>query len=168
MIHKRILRQCGGDLKHSVKSRTKEQSSTEEIINISEEVTTRTRMGSSVVNLKTRSWRDCVEINLKVSSNNIEYKSEYEIRECHICQSTTHLANASLRKGKINEFYIEKEPLVEKGDVIEDNSDDKSSIFPESSKDIENINVTFEIMESYSQLPQLSNGKLHLSKVQDA
>ncbi|MBW0582523.1 hypothetical protein O181_122238, partial [Austropuccinia psidii MF-1] len=52
--------------------------------------------------------------------------------------------------------------------IIEDNSDDKSSMFSESSKDIENINATFEIMESYSHLQQLSNGQPDLSKVQDA
>ncbi|MBW0523302.1 hypothetical protein O181_063017 [Austropuccinia psidii MF-1] len=71
--------------------------------------------------------------------------------------------------GKINEINIDKEPDVEKDDNIsEENSDDKSSIFPESSKDIENINATFEIMQSYSHLPQLSNGQLDLSKIQDA
>ncbi|MBW0521598.1 hypothetical protein O181_061313 [Austropuccinia psidii MF-1] len=41
MIHRKILRQCGGDLEHAVKSRTTEQSSAEDIINILEEVTTR-------------------------------------------------------------------------------------------------------------------------------
>ncbi|MBW0510969.1 hypothetical protein O181_050684 [Austropuccinia psidii MF-1] len=71
--------------------------------------------------------------------------------------------------GKINEIDIEKEPDVEKEDhIIEENSDDKSSIFSESSKDIENINATSDIMESYSHLPQLSNGQLDLSKIQDA
>ncbi|MBW0563927.1 hypothetical protein O181_103642 [Austropuccinia psidii MF-1] len=63
---------------------------------------------------------------------------------------------------------MEKEPDVEKDDIIEENSDDKSSIFSESSNDIENINATFDIMESYSHLPQLSNGQLDLSKIQDA
>ncbi|MBW0547166.1 hypothetical protein O181_086881 [Austropuccinia psidii MF-1] len=72
------------------------------------------------------------------------------------------------QRGKINEIDIKKEPDVEKDDIVEDNSDDKSSIFSESSKDIENINSTFEIMEYYSHLPQLSNGQLDLSKVQDA
>ncbi|MBW0585855.1 hypothetical protein O181_125570 [Austropuccinia psidii MF-1] len=72
------------------------------------------------------------------------------------------------KKGKINEIDIEKEPDFEKDDIIEDNSDDKSSIFSESLKDIENINATFDILESYSHLPQLSNGQLDLSKAQDA
>ncbi|MBW0518201.1 hypothetical protein O181_057916 [Austropuccinia psidii MF-1] len=68
MIHRKILRQCGGDLEHAVKSRTTEQSSAEDIINILEEVTTRTKIGSSRVNLKARfntPWKDSVDQNPK-------------------------------------------------------------------------------------------------------
>ncbi|MBW0570085.1 hypothetical protein O181_109800 [Austropuccinia psidii MF-1] len=142
MIHRKILRQCGGGLEHAVKRRTNEQSSAEDIINILEEVTTRTKIGSS--------------------------KPADIIRKCHICQSTTHLANTCPQRGKINEIDIEKEPDVEKDNNIEENSDEKSSIFSESLKDIENINATFDIMESYSHLPQLSNCQLDLSNIQDA
>ncbi|MBW0564665.1 hypothetical protein O181_104380 [Austropuccinia psidii MF-1] len=125
MIHRKILRQCG------------------------EEVTTRTKIGSSRVNLKARfntPWKDSVDKNPKENSNNVKYKPADIIRKCHICQSTTHLANTCPKRGKINEIDIEKEPDVEKDNNIEENSDDKSSIFSESSKDIENINATFEIM----------------------
>ncbi|MBW0498923.1 hypothetical protein O181_038638 [Austropuccinia psidii MF-1] len=92
----------------------------------------------------------------------MKYKSADTIRKCHICQSTTHLANTCPKKGKINEIDIEKD------DIIEDNSDDKSSIFSDSAKDIENINATLEIMEYYSHLPQVRNSQLDLSKFQDA
>ncbi|MBW0515693.1 hypothetical protein O181_055408 [Austropuccinia psidii MF-1] len=64
MIHRRILRQCGGDLEHAVKSRTTEKSSAEDIINILEDVTTRTRISFSRVNLKASfntPWKDSVE-----------------------------------------------------------------------------------------------------------
>ncbi|MBW0565881.1 hypothetical protein O181_105596 [Austropuccinia psidii MF-1] len=74
MIHRTILRQCGGDLEHAIKSRTTEQSSAEDIINILEEVTTRTKIGSSRVNLKKRfntPWKDSVDKNPKENSNNI-------------------------------------------------------------------------------------------------
>ncbi|MBW0537029.1 hypothetical protein O181_076744 [Austropuccinia psidii MF-1] len=172
MTHRKILRQCGGDLEHSVKSRTTEQSLEEDLINILEEVTTRTRIGSSRVNLKPRfntPWKDSVDKNPKTNSNIMNYKSADMIRKSHICQSTTHLANTCPKRGKINEIDIEKEADVEKDDnIIEKKSDDKSSIFSESSKDIENMNATFDIMESYSHLLQLSNGKLDLSKIQDA
>ncbi|MBW0568694.1 hypothetical protein O181_108409 [Austropuccinia psidii MF-1] len=171
MIQIRFLRQCGGDLEHSVKSRNTEQSSAEDMINILQEVTTRSKIVSSRVNLKARfntSWKDSVDKNPKENSNNVKYQPADIIIKCHICQSTTHLANTCPKRGKINEIDIEKEPDVEKDNNTEEYSDDKSSIFPESSKDIENINATFDIMESYSPLPQLSNGQLHLSKFQDS
>ncbi|MBW0501009.1 hypothetical protein O181_040724 [Austropuccinia psidii MF-1] len=171
MFTRKISRQCGGDFEHAVKHRTSEQSSTEDLINILEEVTTRTRIGSSRVNLNTRfntPLKGSVDKNPKANSNNIKYKSSDVMRKCHIFQSTTHLANKCTKKGKINEIYIEKEPDVEKAEVNEDHSDDKSSIFSEDSKDIENINATFDIMEAYSHLTQLSNGKLDLSRIQDA
>ncbi|MBW0545059.1 hypothetical protein O181_084774 [Austropuccinia psidii MF-1] len=125
---------------------------------------------SSRVNPKTRfntHWKNSVDKNPKENSHN-KYKSSDTVRKCHICQSTTHLANTCPKRREINEIDIEKEPDVEKDDIIEDNSDDKASIFFESSKDIENINATYDIMESYSHLAQLSNGQLDLSKVQDA
>ncbi|MBW0535046.1 hypothetical protein O181_074761 [Austropuccinia psidii MF-1] len=128
IIHRKILRQCGRDLDHAVKSRTTEQSSAEDIINILEEVNTKTRIGSSRVNLKTRfntPWKDSVDKNPKENSNNMQYKSEDIIRKCYISQSTTHLANACPRKGRINEVDIEKEPHVEKDYDVE-NTDDKS------------------------------------------
>ncbi|MBW0587655.1 hypothetical protein O181_127370 [Austropuccinia psidii MF-1] len=165
IIHREILRQCGGNLEHAVRISTTEKSSAEDIIVILEEVTRRTRIGSSRVNLKARfnkPWKDSVDKNPKENSDNTEYKSADIIRKCHIFQSTTHLVYACPKKGKINEIDIEKEPDVEKDDDVK-NSDDKSSIFSESSKDIENINATFDIMESYSHLPQLSNGQLDFS-----
>ncbi|MBW0543468.1 hypothetical protein O181_083183 [Austropuccinia psidii MF-1] len=96
MIHRKILRECGGDLDHAVKSRTAEQSSEEDRINILEEVTTRTRIGSSRVNLKAKCntpWKDSVDKHPEDNSINMKYKSSDIIRECHIFQSTTHLAN---------------------------------------------------------------------------
>ncbi|MBW0528078.1 hypothetical protein O181_067793 [Austropuccinia psidii MF-1] len=121
MIHRKTLRKCGGHLEHAVKSRTTEQSSVEDIINILEEVTTRTRIGSSRMNLKTRintPLKDSVDKNLKENSNNMKYKSAYIDRKGHICQSTTHLANSCPSKGKINKINIEKEPDVEKDDYL--------------------------------------------------
>ncbi|MBW0515483.1 hypothetical protein O181_055198 [Austropuccinia psidii MF-1] len=90
MIHIKILRQCGGDLEHSVKSRTTEQSSAEDIINVLKDGTTRTRIGSSSVNLKPRfntPQEDSVDNNPKENSNNFKYKSADIITKCHICQA---------------------------------------------------------------------------------
>ncbi|MBW0559785.1 hypothetical protein O181_099500 [Austropuccinia psidii MF-1] len=133
MIKRKILRQCGGELENSVKRRTTEISSAEDIINILEEVTTRARIGSSRVNLKIRfnkPWKDFVDRNFKENTIKINYKYAVVMRKCHICQSTTHLANKCPKKRKINEIDIEKD------EVHEDNSADESSVFSKSSKDI--------------------------------
>ncbi|MBW0503483.1 hypothetical protein O181_043198 [Austropuccinia psidii MF-1] len=170
MIHRKILRQCGGDLKHAVKVRATEQSLAKDIIHISAEVATRTRIGSSRMNIKTRfntPWKDSVEKSPKENSSNMKYKSSEIIRKFHILQSTTYLANAFPKRGKINEIIVENEHDIEKDDVNEDNLDDRLFIFSEYSEDIENIKVTFDIMESYSHLPQLSNSQPYLSKIQD-
>ncbi|MBW0483476.1 hypothetical protein O181_023191 [Austropuccinia psidii MF-1] len=122
MIHRKILKQCGGNLGNSVKSRTTEKSSAEDIINILEEVTTRTRIGFSRLNTP---WKDSVDKNPKENYKNIKYKSADLMRKCHILQSTAHLGNTCPNKGKINEIDIEKEPYFEKDEINEDNSDDK-------------------------------------------
>ncbi|MBW0530900.1 hypothetical protein O181_070615 [Austropuccinia psidii MF-1] len=130
MIHRKILRKCGGYLENAVKSRTTEKSSATDIINILGEVSTRTRIGSRRVNLKTMfttPWKDSVEKNPKENYNNIKYKSADIIRKIHICEITHHLAKTCPKRGKINEIDIEKEPYIEKEDnIIEENSDDKS------------------------------------------
>ncbi|MBW0474778.1 hypothetical protein O181_014493 [Austropuccinia psidii MF-1] len=128
MIYRKIIRKCGGDLENVVKIRTTEKSSAEGIINIFEEATTRTTIGSSRVNLKTRlntPWKNSVDKNTKENFNNIKYKSADVTRKLPILQRTTNLANSCPKKGAINEIEIEKEPDVEKDDVIEENSDDK-------------------------------------------
>ncbi|MBW0535829.1 hypothetical protein O181_075544 [Austropuccinia psidii MF-1] len=103
MIHRKILGQCEGGFKHAVKSRTTEQYSAEDIINTLEEVTTRTRIGASRVNLKTRFNTPCkysVDKDPKGSSKNMKYKSEDIIIKCHVCQSTNHLENTCPKRGK--------------------------------------------------------------------
>ncbi|MBW0579689.1 hypothetical protein O181_119404 [Austropuccinia psidii MF-1] len=102
MIHRKIMRQCGGELENTVKSKTTEQSSAEDIINILAEVATRTKIGSSRVNLKTRyntPWKEYVDKNPKENSNNVKYKLADTFRKCHICQSITHLANTCPKRG---------------------------------------------------------------------
>ncbi|MBW0509138.1 hypothetical protein O181_048853 [Austropuccinia psidii MF-1] len=111
MIHRKILRQRGGDLEHAVKSRTTEQSSAKDIINILEEVTTRTRIGSSRVNLKTRfntPWKNSVDKNPKEYSNNL---NEAEIR-LHLADNQENELSALLYDHK-EASALDKEPLGE-------------------------------------------------------
>ncbi|MBW0547109.1 hypothetical protein O181_086824 [Austropuccinia psidii MF-1] len=125
MFHINILRQCGGDLEHAVRNRTTEKSQAGDILDILEEVTTRTEIGSSRINLRKRlnkPWRDSVDKKTQEDSSNMKYKSEETIIKCHIHGSTTYLANNFPKGGKINEIKMEKEPDY----LNEENSEDKS------------------------------------------
>ncbi|MBW0503417.1 hypothetical protein O181_043132 [Austropuccinia psidii MF-1] len=109
IIHRKILRQCGRDLEHAVKISTTEESSAEEIINILEEVTTGTRIGSSRVNLKksfNTPWKDSADKNSKENSNNL---NEAEI-SLHLPDKQESELSALLYDHK-EEFASDKEPL---------------------------------------------------------
>ncbi|MBW0537213.1 hypothetical protein O181_076928 [Austropuccinia psidii MF-1] len=49
-IHKRILRKCGGDLEHAIRSRFIAPCSTEDYINAMEDITTKTKTGGNWYN----------------------------------------------------------------------------------------------------------------------
>ncbi|MBW0534754.1 hypothetical protein O181_074469 [Austropuccinia psidii MF-1] len=113
MIHRKILQQCGGELEHFVKSRTTEQYSEEDIINVLEEVTTRARIGSSRVNLKARlnaPWKDSVDQSPKEKSNNMKYESAYIIRNLHLTDKKENELSAFLYDQK-EAIASDKEPL---------------------------------------------------------
>ncbi|MBW0514698.1 hypothetical protein O181_054413 [Austropuccinia psidii MF-1] len=113
MIHRKILRQCGGDLEHAVKSRTTEQSSAEDIINILEEVTTRTRIGSSRVYLKTRQIpvSKVAPVSLQLERFKSEKLNEAEI-SLHLTDNQENELSALLY-GHRAAFASDKEPLGE-------------------------------------------------------
>ncbi|MBW0510402.1 hypothetical protein O181_050117 [Austropuccinia psidii MF-1] len=107
---------------HRWYNKTTEEFPAKDIVNILE-VTNRTTIGSSRVNLKAifnTPWNDHVEKNPQENSHDTKYKSSDGIRKCHIFQSTTHLANACPRKGTIYQIDIEKEPDSEKDDVMKE------------------------------------------------
>ncbi|MBW0519363.1 hypothetical protein O181_059078 [Austropuccinia psidii MF-1] len=100
MVHKRILRKCGGDLEHAIRSRFLEPCSTEDYINAMEDITTRTKIG--------RSWYKS-PIDSKTSGKPISNPNKTQERlplKCHNCGSTSHLANTCPKKTRINETEI--------------------------------------------------------------
>ncbi|MBW0536618.1 hypothetical protein O181_076333 [Austropuccinia psidii MF-1] len=111
MIHRNILRQFKGDLEHAFKSRTTEQSSAEDIINILQEVTTRTRIGSSRVNLKTRQTTvsKVAPVNIELERSKSEQLNEAEI-SLHLTDIQESELSALLYDHK-EEFASDKEPL---------------------------------------------------------
>ncbi|MBW0531469.1 hypothetical protein O181_071184 [Austropuccinia psidii MF-1] len=106
MIHIKIQRQCGGELEHAVKSRSTEKSSAEDIINILEEVTTRTRIGSSRRQIKVSK---ASPVSLKLEKFKYEQLNEAEIR-LHLTDEQESELSALLYNHK-GEFASDKEPL---------------------------------------------------------
>ncbi|MBW0567478.1 hypothetical protein O181_107193 [Austropuccinia psidii MF-1] len=165
MVHKRILRKCGGELEHAIRSRCIEPCSTEDYINFMEDITTRTKIA--------RNWYKS-PIDNKTSGKPISKPNKPHDGlplKCHKCGSTSHLANTCTKRTRINEIKIEKvQETKETKDVSLHESDSEHSEEEElpAELDIENINVSFEVTEVHTHLPQCSDECMDLIHVQDA
>ncbi|MBW0473144.1 hypothetical protein O181_012859 [Austropuccinia psidii MF-1] len=125
MVHMKILKKCGGELEHALRSRFIEPCLTEEYINALEGILTRTKIG--------RTWK-----KLDIKSPNERFIKKHEPRDtfkpnksnsneqrkCHKGRRIGHFDNNYLKKAKINE-------IVE----IEDHNDKKEE--SDSEKDTE-------------------------------
>ncbi|MBW0539522.1 hypothetical protein O181_079237 [Austropuccinia psidii MF-1] len=163
-VHKRILRECGGDLEHAIRSIFIEPFSTKYYINAMEDITTRTKIG--------RNWYKSSMDNKKSGKpipkpNKPHDKDPFK---CHKCESTSHLANTCPKKTRINEIAIETDDTKETNDVPVHESDSEPSEEEKLSDElsIENINVSFEVTEVHTHLPQYSDEFMDLILVQDA
>ncbi|MBW0503925.1 hypothetical protein O181_043640 [Austropuccinia psidii MF-1] len=165
MIHKSILRQCGGDLEHAIRSRCIEPFSTEDYINSMEDITTRTKIG--------RNWYKAPMDN-KTSGKPIPNPNKPHDKaplKCHKCGSTSHLANTCPKKTKINDIEIDKfEDKKETNKLSLHESDSEPSEEDEIPDELgtENIDVSFEVTEVHTHLQQYSNECMDLIHVQDA
>ncbi|MBW0586252.1 hypothetical protein O181_125967 [Austropuccinia psidii MF-1] len=107
IVHGRILRNCGGDLEHAIRSRCIEACSTDEYINRLEDITTRTKIG--------RNWYKPPMEN-KTSWNPIPNPNkphDKALLKCHKCGCTSHLAETCPKNTRINEIEIEKDDTKE-------------------------------------------------------
>ncbi|MBW0536858.1 hypothetical protein O181_076573 [Austropuccinia psidii MF-1] len=103
MVHKRILRKCGGYLENAIRSRCIEPCYIEDYINAMGDLTTRTKIG--------RNWYKS-PIDNKTSGKPISKPNKPQDRlplKCHKCGSTSHLANTCPKKTRINEIEIEQD-----------------------------------------------------------
>ncbi|MBW0508120.1 hypothetical protein O181_047835 [Austropuccinia psidii MF-1] len=102
MVHKRVSRKYGGDLEHAIRSRCIEPCSTEDYMNVMEDITTRIKIG--------RNWSKS-PIDNKTNGKPISNPNQPQDRlplKCHKCGSTSHLANTCPKKTRINEINVEK------------------------------------------------------------
>ncbi|MBW0514578.1 hypothetical protein O181_054293 [Austropuccinia psidii MF-1] len=102
MINMKILRKCGGELEHAIKSRCVEPCSTEDYINAMEDIITRTRIGKTWTKIPMES-----KIISKVPRE--DRRPETTVFKCHKCGRTSHLANTCTKKTEINEVKVIQE-----------------------------------------------------------
>ncbi|MBW0523246.1 hypothetical protein O181_062961 [Austropuccinia psidii MF-1] len=151
MIHERILRKCGGYLEHAIRSRCIEPFSTEDYINAMEDITTRTKI--------CRNWSK-PPIDNKTSGKTISKPYNTQGRaplKFNKCGITSHLANNCLKKTRINEIEIEKDNDTKEANDVSLHESDSEPFEEEEVTDkpiIENINVSFEVTEVHTHLPQ--------------
>ncbi|MBW0506111.1 hypothetical protein O181_045826 [Austropuccinia psidii MF-1] len=124
--------------------------STEDYVNAIEEITTRAKIG--------RSWYK-PSMDNKNSGKQIPKPNKPHDKsplKCHKCGSKSHLANTCPKKTRINEIEVEKDDKKEKNDVPVHESDSDPSEKEELPDElsIENINVSFEVTEVHTILPQ--------------
>ncbi|MBW0500607.1 hypothetical protein O181_040322 [Austropuccinia psidii MF-1] len=89
--------------------------------------------------------------------------------KCHKCGSKSHLDNTCAKKTRINEIEIEKDDTKETNDVPVHESDFEpleEEEFPDELS-IENINVSCEVTEVHTHLPQYNDECMELIHVQD-
>ncbi|MBW0531329.1 hypothetical protein O181_071044 [Austropuccinia psidii MF-1] len=161
MINMKILRKCGGELEHAIKSRCVEPCSTEDYINAMEDIITRTRIG--------KTWtRIPMESKMIPKIPREDKRPERPVLKCHKCGSTSHLANTCTKKTKINEVQVIEEIQCTEEKEESDQDSAVSEDTPVEDYPIENITAFFEVTEVHTHLPQYSEDCCNLINIQDA
>ncbi|MBW0524032.1 hypothetical protein O181_063747 [Austropuccinia psidii MF-1] len=151
MIHKRILRKCGGNLEHAIRIRCIEPCSTEDYINAMEDITTRTKIGRSSYKPpmdKKTSWKPTPKRNKPNDKAPLKF---------HKCGSTSHLENTCPKKTGINEIEIDKAEDTKETNNVSLHESDFEPFKEEEIPDelsIETFNVSFGVTEVHTHLPQ--------------
>ncbi|MBW0579283.1 hypothetical protein O181_118998 [Austropuccinia psidii MF-1] len=148
MLQVRILKKCGEEFKHSLRSRCIEPCSTEGYINALEDIVTRTKIG--------RTWKKC-----DIKSSNKPFFKKYkprvpfnpnasnsnEKRKFHKCGGVGHLANNCLQKAKINEI-VETEYHNDK----EEESDSEKEIKESETSESNYVRLFYETLDNSSNI----------------
>ena len=101
----KILKKCGGELEHALRSRCIEPCSTEEYINALEDIVTRTKIGRTWKKLDIKSPnKPFIKEDKSKESFKPNTSNNNEQRKCHKCGGIGLLANNCLKKAKINEI----------------------------------------------------------------
>ncbi|MBW0564436.1 hypothetical protein O181_104151 [Austropuccinia psidii MF-1] len=170
----KILKKCGGELEHALRSRCIEPCSTEEYINALEDIVTRTKIGRTWNKLDIKSpnkpfiKKDKPREALKPNTSN-----NNEQRKCHKCGGIGHLANNCVQKAKTKEIVEKDDHNHTKGesDSEKDTEESETSESDEMNiinAQINNIDLIYEVLDVNSNLPQVGKFDTRLTNIQDA
>ncbi|MBW0572254.1 hypothetical protein O181_111969 [Austropuccinia psidii MF-1] len=149
MVHVKILKKCGGELEHALRSSCIEPCSTED---------------PNKPFIKKDKSKESFKPN--TSNNN-------EQRKCHKCGGIGHLANDCLKKAKINEIvetenHNDKEEESECEKETEESESDERDEINIINAQINNIDIIYEEIDVNSSLPQVGTSDTNLTNIQDA
>ncbi|MBW0509389.1 hypothetical protein O181_049104 [Austropuccinia psidii MF-1] len=174
IVHMKILKRCGGELEHALKSRCIDPCSTEEYINSLEDIVTITKIGRTWKQLGIKSpnkpfiKKDKTREPFRPNTHTSNEKRKY-----HKCGGIGHLDNNGLKKEKINEIvetedhnYKEEESYSEK-DTEESEASESDEINIINAQ-INNIDLIYEVLDVNSNLPQVGTSDTSLTNIQYA
>jgi hypothetical protein len=131
-MHLRILKKCGGDLEHAVKSRAPKNASTEDIINILEDIITRTRIGRKYQHKKSNTEEESqsyakVECSI---TDTPKVDNPHKDKKCYNCQKIGHTSHKCPQKDSkiINQVDIREKPKNDQEQISDNEFGDGSSI----------------------------------------
>ncbi|MBW0566322.1 hypothetical protein O181_106037, partial [Austropuccinia psidii MF-1] len=142
MVHMGILKKCGGESEHSLRSRCIEQCSTEEYINALEDIVTRTEI--------VRNWK-----KLDIKSSNKPFIKKDKPREPF--KPNTFTKDHS---DKDKESDSEKDTKE-----LETSESDELNII---NAQINNIDLIYKVLDVNSNLPHVGTSDTNLTNIQDA
>ncbi|MBW0558474.1 hypothetical protein O181_098189 [Austropuccinia psidii MF-1] len=140
MVHMKILKKCGGELEHALRSRCIEPCSTEEYINALEDIVTRTKIG--------RTWK-----KLDIKSPNKPFIKKDKSKEAF--KPNTSNNNEKRKWHKCGENHNDKEEESDSEKETEESESSESDEINIINAQINNIDIIHEVLDVNSNLPRL-------------
>ncbi|MBW0578773.1 hypothetical protein O181_118488 [Austropuccinia psidii MF-1] len=153
MVHMKILKKCGGELEHALRSRCIEPCSTEEYINALEDIVTRTKIGRTWKKLDNKSPnKPFIKKDKPRETLNPNTSNNNEQRKCHKC----------------GEDHNDKEEESDSEKETEESETSESDLINIINAQINNIYLIYEVQNVNSNLPQVGTSDTSLTNIQDA
>ncbi|MBW0543869.1 hypothetical protein O181_083584 [Austropuccinia psidii MF-1] len=153
MVHMKILKKCGGESEHALRSRCRETCSTKESINALEDIVTRKKIG--------RTWK-----KLDIKSPNKPFTKKDKPREAF--KPNTSNSNEKRKLHKCGEDHKDKGKESDSEKDTEESETSESDEINIINAKINNIDLIYEVLNVNSNLPQVGTSDTKLTKIQVA